>query len=223
MAPVVHAYDLKHKKHSVMKNPKPVYTVTSTGSKRYRLEGTSTAGTKMTKPVTEETAKEYGVPKKVEAKVKKVSTRAPRKTCKEKYDDCTSKAPARRGAKVEDLEVAIDDLAEAASDVSRSAKKVARAAKTKKAKKVAQKVEGSAEKIADATDEIAEALASETKKAPAKRGRPAGKKAPAKKAPAKKAGAKKAPAKRGRPAGKKAPAKKAGAKKAGAKKAAKKK
>lgn len=202
----VFARDMKTKEQAEILNPKLVYSLTTTGKKKYRLTGVSEAGTKLSVFIGEDVAKKFG--KGVEVKPK---PRAARKTCEEKFDECKAKRkPAGTGkrgrpakAKDEAAEDAVEEVVEdAVEEAEKAVKKLKRGAK-----KASPEVVAAAEELADAAEELADAVDEAPKKAV--------RKAAPKKAVAKKAAPKKAVAKKAAP-------KRAGAKKAAPKRAAKK-
>ena len=181
----VQAYDVKDKVMVDMQDPKPVYTESTsrTGKlvKRYRLVGMSANDHKLSKFVGADEAKKYGVPKKVAAKAK-----APKKSCKVKYEECEEKATAKRGKKkvaAEPLDEKVGDLENAVEEVKKTAKKAGAKAKTARAKKavkevvdVAEEIEEKVEEVREAADEVRDASPKKTpKKAAAKGRKPAAK------------------------------------------------
>ena len=198
----VQAYDVKDKVMVDMLDPKPVYSIrtTATGKevKTYRLAGLSASGHKLSKIVGQAEAAKYGTPKKVEAKA-----RAPKKSCKVKYDECEAKAATKgkRGKKAaaEPLEEKVEDLEEAVEEVKKTAKKAGAKAKTARAKKAVKDVVDIAEQVEEKVDEISAAVQEVKQSSPKKPGRkPAAKgaKKPAARKPAAKGGKKPAKGKK---------------------------
>jgi hypothetical protein len=161
---------LPTKEKEEMLNPKPVFSISASGRKTYRLAGQSAAGHNLSLIVNEEKAKKFGVPKQVASKSK------PKKSCQEKFDDCEAKASAKkggRGKKKVALEEKVDDLEEAAEEVKKEAKKAVKTSKTARGKKAAKEVVEKAEEVEEMAEEMAEAVEevkeASPKKAPAKK------------------------------------------------------
>jgi len=106
MSKTIEAWNVKLKKFDTMKIDRVVYTLTTNGNKRYRIEGTGTNGGKMVTFTNEAGAQKYAkaIGKKafeVQPKVKPEpkGDRRPRRTCEKKAEECIAKRVEREAAK----------------------------------------------------------------------------------------------------------------------------
>jgi hypothetical protein len=146
--PKVMALNVRTKKSEEMLDPKPVYSLTTKGNKRFRLTGKSKDGVSMSKLVKEDVAKLYGTPKKVEVKPRAARKPKVKTTCEKRYVMCVDKLPgSSRGSHSEELygivAHALDELAPKKKAAATKPKKEG-AAKPKKEGAAKPKKEGAA-------------------------------------------------------------------------------